>query len=218
MKIRKVSSFLILSLTIASCKNSTDTPTSTDLIPLKTGNQWIYETTVYNDSGIATKKTIDTTIVGTDFNAQGLMWHFLTWNGVGGFLSSRNNGLWSYDSSNQKSFLEYQYPTLAGNEYIAEYDSTSNGFGKEITVLRIKVISTNELVTTAIGKFSCYHYQYDMELTSSHGDVTDVGELLQDIYFAPNVGLLKVTEPRFTSDGKPNGFYLISVLKQYTLK
>ena len=71
MKITVVFSFVVLSLTMTSCKNSTETILSTDLIPLKEGNEWIYETKIYNDSGIVMKISTDTLRVGFGLNEKG---------------------------------------------------------------------------------------------------------------------------------------------------
>ncbi len=208
----------LISFTIISCKTSTNTPASSDLIPLKTGNEWIYQTNSYDRSGNITTTITDTTTISSDLIAQGMTWHYLSPKGIGGFISNRNNGLWSFDTATQKVILLYEYPSFSGNSYVAEYDSVSyNLGGKSIFQISIKIISTNEEVSTPAGVFSCYHFQYEADDTQQHGDVTSIGIYAQDVYIAPDIGLVMVTEPKYTN-GSQDGSNILSLLKEYHLK
>lgn len=212
----------ILFILLIGCKSSTENISSGDLLPLHEGNQWVYQTTFYNDSlpAIITQDT--STIIGNSMK-DGVNFYEMRKNRIIDFLSNQREGLWSVDTSTQKILLAYEYPSYPGNEYIAEYDTSSTDSSKTISEIRVNLLSTNEQVITPAGNFNCYHYHCESEqvyfrINAIFQSVSITNyEQLKDIYFAPNIGIVKITVPRHIGIDS-NNFRMTSVLKEYILK
>lgn len=212
----------ILFLILISCKSTTESPSVIDLLPLHAGNQWIYQTSVYRDS-LPPIIMQDTATVSSTSTKDSLMLYEIRKNGASDFYRNRYNGLWTIDSSTQNLILVYEYPSFPGNEYIAEYNTSSSDSSKTVTEVRMNLLSTNEHVITPAGSFYCYHYHYESEIVYFLTDIIFNSvtiknhQIVKEIYFAPGVGIVKATIPRSVYNGFPNGLRMISELKQYSL-
>jgi len=73
------------------------------------------------------------------------------------------------------------------------------------------------MVNTKAGVFSCYHYQFILDATTLAGSTSQVAD---DIFIAPNVGIIKVVEPTdgvFVGVTASNPVLTTTVLKDYKL-
>jgi hypothetical protein len=222
MKINCIVSSISFVLALASCKSTVESIPPNDLLPLKEGNEWIYETKIYDDSGTVIKISIDTLRIGYDLKVNGRVWHKLVQTNLlasGEFFENRSNGLWTFDSSNQKALLTYQFPSSAGFSYIVEeIDTDYNSKSWSHSKITDSIVAISEKVAVLAGNFNCYHYILNFDYEDRNDDVIDATFFSKNIYFCPNIGIIKVTVPMSVYDGNPKGFYMTSELTKYTLK
>lgn len=218
MKIAVFSFSLLLSFAAMSCGSSSDSVTSAYLIPMKEGNQWIYEITELDSTGSQISSRFDTVRVGTDSVINGEVWHKLIHTDVNGYFNlstNRNTGFWEY-----KNFLRYKYPSNAGDvfdtmEFAVIGPST-------FTIAFRKVEATNIPVVVSGVSYNCYRYQWISELFDKTSNTLLSKDTIEDAYVSPSIGLVKLVQfPIVNGTINNNGhedFTLITELKSYTLK
>ncbi|MBX2989832.1 MAG: hypothetical protein KF749_01545 [Bacteroidetes bacterium] len=150
----KTNLFLIGAMVFfVSCSKDTE-PTATGtngtdvILPLKVGNQWIYQLT-YSDT---TRPSYDTiavtrdTLIGTEqwFLVRDL--RFFSF-GVGPretWWTNRSTGLWGRDSG--VSWLEWKFPASVGDSYLRPDGDT------------VRILATNVPISVPAGRFPSYQY------------------------------------------------------------
>jgi hypothetical protein len=215
----------VLTLFLASCNYSPESGKSGVLIPLKTGNQWIYEETVKDSLGNVITSKIDTSNIGLTVAIKGETWYFFTPPGEksidAGLFANRFNGLFQLDEQSNAALLEFPYPASVGFEAVLFADTSF--FNDIIDRVLVRLVAINEAVDTKKGTFFCYHYQAlaEEKIISINQIATSPSLQKEDIYIAPNIGIIKMVEP---SDGISFDSTFISSttrtiqLTDYTLK
>lgn len=134
-------SLFILFFIVIGCKddNNIVNPSveTIEIIPLKVGNFWSYQTTIYDTLGSIVSTIIDSTRIISDTLINGKKYFIfstgvLRWNNDAGFWITI-----AYDS-----LLLYKYPANVGDEY--SYN--------------IKVICKDSSIVIPKGTFKCYGY------------------------------------------------------------
>ncbi|MDP4220207.1 MAG: hypothetical protein Q8916_08130 [Bacteroidota bacterium] len=191
---------LSVSFLAASCKSPSSPSQANygDLIPIKTGNQWIYQSTSSDTTGNVIAVHTDTSIVGLAVEIDSSIWNVFTFPGStllqAQFISSRNDGLWLFDDQQSGTpLLEFKYPSNIGEENVVLNDSSGLGNGSVIQFVT-KLVSSTESVTTKAGVFICYHYQDMFKVLSPSGNV-QFSQNVADIFITPGVGIIKISEP-----------------------
>lgn len=171
IKDNSYSMIICILLTVSSCnKEEQKSPNSAqintlEIMPLKVGNEWVYKVTDYEVSGQIEdqKEEIWTVVKDTVISNEKV---FYTNEGFS--YLNRNDGLYTYDSTDSTYTKFVKYPGIVGESFTT--------FSGE----RSTIISTNKMVTGPAGTFNCYQYS------------TIISSLLTEvIYFSPGSGLIK---------------------------
>jgi hypothetical protein len=169
-----LSTLLILSIAVASCRrddSAVNTTESNQIVPLKIGNQWVYENVYYDTLGRQTREVIDTVTIAKDTTIAGEKWFRLVGSvGYSFDVTNRTNGYSYYFSG---AILQYKYP-VALNERYQTFVATPND-----TML---VSSLNAATTTPAGTFTAYKYDRYVP-----GRAT----VRQTSWVTPNQGIIK---------------------------
>ncbi|HEY6907393.1 MAG TPA: hypothetical protein VI230_07975 [Ignavibacteriaceae bacterium] len=133
-------SLIIYCFILNGCKNESNVIVppivTTEIVPLKVGNSWLYQTTVYDTMGNIVSSTFDSFSVVSDTLINGQYYFTLStgvirWNDVSGF--------WMLAAPD--SLLLYKYPAEVGDTYGT-----------------LKVICKDSLIVILKGTFKCYGY------------------------------------------------------------
>lgn len=177
---KQISFVIVLTMIVlGSCKKS-DTPVANvfQILPLKTGYNWHYRTTI-NDTIILNHDNVvekDTTI-GSNEN-----WFILTYDqNTRMICKNRVDGLWFFITNST-------FPQGVESLYY-RYPSTENYRYQTVDGVVVTVASLSTKVTVSAGTFHCY--QYNTTYPS--------GEVYSE-YFAPGVGMI-LLEKYDTSGG-----------------
>ena len=150
MKIICIVSLAACSLFLGSCHYDGSGGSSGVIIPLKTGNQWIYQETTTDSLGHILETTTDTASVGLSVSIDGIEWFFFTGPGDSPFdatlSTNKNDGFWIHGDQGSGSLLFIPYPAAPGYDYLLASDTSF--FDTTISQTRIKIKSANELVNT----------------------------------------------------------------------
>ena len=93
-------------------------------------------------------------------------------------------------------FILFKYPALSGEEYIIQDDTLLGMSDSLILRSKVKVISTNENVTSTKNEvFSCYHYRISNEQIDLQSGATTYISPYTEIYISPGKGIIKIIEP-----------------------
>lgn len=184
-----------------SCKNGPPGPprppeildNSDGLIPLRVGNEWIYQYYLYDTSGAVIATFLDTVKVKKDTVLGNERWYnaprlkpadvdFLD------FYTNRINGLWVRrrvirpDWDTAFYYLTFKYPVDQGQFWGSQLgDST-------------RAISINEIVTTPSGVDTCIKYEDHFQLYAADGIIfyyylrPNKGWVMFEIYSKTNSG------------------------------
>ena len=158
---------LFLAVIFVGCNNDSNPPV---IMPLKIGNQWTYENTLFATNIYPIMRdTLITKIVG-DTIYQNEEW----------FKTSDN---WYYSNRSNGAFLTFlpykpsliaKYPCFVGDTFYCEGYNTFK-----------KVISTNGVVATSLGSFICIQYRHTgIDLSSNTSWYIDE-------FYCPNYGLIR---------------------------
>ncbi len=183
---------------IAGCGESSpsgnDDPNNAKvLLPLAVGNQWRYETTIYDSTGKSKKQT-DTTTIRRDTTIQGEKWFFFN-NDTDPPTASRGDGVYYWDTKANAARIFLRYPGTVGSSY-------------ERGSQRYTLSSINTTVNVPAGSFTCY--QVVLTDQNSPG-VTGT------ISIAPGIGTVKIEAVNARPDGSVKGSARME-LTSYTLK
>ncbi len=174
---------MIVVLFFASCEESEvvviPVPT-TQIIPLKVGNTWKYETITYDSLGLEKNRFVEARSIKAETTLAGEKWFYGSI--FPGYITIRSNGLWykilpfpfSYSDIDGEPGLVIPFPLKVNQSEIGYA-------GKTYTMLDEDV-----LITTPAGKFRCYQYRISLRPNTSGPDHND-------IYYAAGVGLVKET-------------------------
>jgi len=141
-------------------------PESGGIIPLRTGNQWIYLITSYDTIGRPRGAFIDTNRITKDTLIGSAYWFNL--NG-GLYVTNKSDGVWYYDQGNTYKML----PSALNDSVI--YSSTDS--------IYIKLVSQTAPVLTPAGRFTAY--KYELVFANHLQFVPNV------YYYVPNIGLVE---------------------------
>lgn len=108
-----------------------------EIVPLKVGNTWSYQTTVYDTSGNIVSTTVDSFSVVSDTLINGKKYFIFS---SGALRWNNDTGFWITMAPD--SLLLYKYPANVGDEY--SYS--------------LKVICKDSSIVVPKGTFKCYGY------------------------------------------------------------
>ena len=136
-----------------------------ELLPLKIGNNWTMQRTLYSPPGTFWLVDAMTFIVRSDTVLDNQTWYLTT----EGALRNGTDGLYAY---NLGPLLVFKYPSIPNDTFSIQ--------GNTITV-----ISTNEPKKVGPNLLLCYHYSESI-LSSN--------DILLQYYFAPGIGWVHLEE------------------------
>ena len=142
-------------------------------MPLKLGNYWKMEHTLYDSLGNVFY--IDTTSQEVVRDTLLNNVHLFSFGSYKYYYTNNADGLWDYifdSSGNEEHYLYLKYPCKAGDIY--DYQT-----GRPPVV--VTVVSTNETVQVKAGSFSCILYRFDFPEIPSH----------TNIYATSGIGIVK---------------------------
>lgn len=182
--------FILTALLIYNCSESTESYTSSfGLIPLAIGNQWHYQLTTYDSSGVIKSYDNITTSVERDTSIDGIKWYGYSDVPAGIWYTNKwRSGYWIYEtlnsgySSPDTSWLVYKYPTHVGDIY-EHFES------------QIEVINIDEIVLVSAGEFKVIHLVFTY--TPPLNYLFDSFE----IFIAPGIGIIKTMQIGKNYDG-----------------
>jgi hypothetical protein len=157
------------------------------ILPLKTGNMWIYDVFALDTAKnrhillkVDTFEVLQDTVINNEtwWDTQQLGYDKLGHRNKA-WMINRKDGLWMHMKGDTGEFLWAKYPSLIEDEYggpILGVPSTS------------KVLTNSIAVEVPAGKFDCYAF----------GQYIGKEHILTRYYFAPNVGLIKMEIPDST--------------------
>jgi hypothetical protein len=184
---RSILLLVVLIIVSLSCKKDENPASPSDtglpILPLKTGNAWVFRWTSYDTTGATTGTGNDTLMVGRDTLISGAAWYQFTAPEV--FWTNKADGAWRLISgpSPLPSALAFKYPANAGDVWNLPLTS-------EVT-LQLIVVSTGVSVTVPKGSYNCYQYN------SLYGT-----RMVEGDYLCPGVGLVAYDVYSVTSSGR----------------
>jgi len=183
MKIYNTKFTLILSgvLLIFAC-SSENNPVipiasgSDGLIPLKVGNSWTYQSTVYDlDSNITFQGTYLQEVLAS-IVIDKLTWYYIDKEPKAGQYpryTNKEDGYYELYSANKIGELMFKYPCSKGESYF---------FSDHY----INVLSIDTNITTTLGNFSCILYRRQFFDTGGSGQY-----FVTEWYVSPDIGIIK---------------------------
>ncbi len=200
--------FLISSLLYIGCSDTTEPSETTELIPLKVGNQWILENFHSPGSGLPDETTYDTLqIVGTTQSGDITYYNFTNNSSKDtSYIYQKGNDYYSLDGS--RIDYGYTYPAEVGK---VNYRDTLYWPGDTVIVTYF-LAEKDHPVSVPAGTFTCYKYQVDYRYTND-------GSLYRQnfSYIAPGIGPIS-DETYFPVVGGSMRLSDRSRLMSYTLK
>ena len=145
---------------------------SSVLMPLNVGNQWTYQNTMVDSSGVVRFSSTIIYKIFRDTLIQNEKWYLYGTNTTpSAWMANRADGLWIMPAPGNisQSRVWYKYPANVNDSWIV--------FNAAVTLA-----AANISLTVPLGTFSCL--QYTVSDTSS-------GAGLETIYFAPGKGIIK---------------------------
>jgi hypothetical protein len=209
---------LLLAAIVTGCGGSNhifDPPQSTSdvLIPLSSGNKWMYRTILKDEDGKVLVSTIDSSTVNLSTTVIDQKWFFYSAlealaPGDVTLLRNADQGVFQLRENTQTELLTFKYPAKVGEIYTLFADEFSS-FSSSV-----EVVSIDTEITTEKGIFKCYEYHF---LT------TDGINSTVTMFIAPHIGIVKEVETNavLTSEGSPDpivGATLERVLINYTIQ
>ncbi len=178
---------LLLSLTIfmlSSCKKSNPVgpSSSQQILPLKLGNIWLMEYTVYDSTGTVEGMVYDTDTVARDTVISGITWYHVSGKVFDGYFADKSDGLYGLSSPTVEALL-FKYPAKVGDTWNAQVDIS--------TTYQVTLQSDNASVTVPKGTYVCYDYQ--MLLNSQPGF---------EVYLNPGLGFVAMDVYSITKSGR----------------
>ncbi|MDH3269448.1 MAG: hypothetical protein OEM46_11405 [Ignavibacteria bacterium] len=197
--------FILTSLVIYNCSESTEPDNSiSELIPLKIGNTWNYNRTVYDSTGAVIYDENITSTVEKDTTINGIEWFDYNDVPAGIWFTNKSTGYWAFVNAstgnflNDTSFIVYKFPTQVGDLY-------------DIPGSTVEVIAIDEIVLVPAGKFKIIH------LVSTYP--SPISYLMDsfEIFIAPGVGIIKRMQIGKKYDGT-KFIVFTSELESYSIK
>jgi hypothetical protein len=175
-------SFVVFTLSSCSKSNPTGASGSQQILPLKLGNTWLMQYTVYDTTGAVEGMIYDTATVVTDTVISGVTWYHISSKVFGGGLTAdKSDGLWEYTSSTPSLF--FKYPANVGDTWNAPMNASST--------YQITLESDSASVTVPKGTYTCCDYQL---LLNSQPAV--------EAYLCPGVGFVAIDVYSITKSGR----------------
>lgn len=163
---------------ISGCKSKSNpvVPPSIpqNIMPLSVGNYWKYQRVYYDPNGNITNVDTFKVAITKDTIINFTTWFFDDYFWI--YYNNKSDGLWIY--SNISSWLMWKYPAQIGETYYAGSDT-------------VKVISTDKALTTLIGVYHCYSYEYNFR------------GLPIDTFISPGLGIVYSESAISINNGKP---------------
>jgi len=174
---------LALLFTISSCKKSNPVgpSNSQQILPLKIGDTWLIEYTVYDTTEAIEGTMYDTAMVKTDTVISGVTWHRVSSITIDGVFTDKSDGLWGFGSTG--GFVIFRYPANVGDTWNAPMNSSAT--------YEITLESDSASVTVPKGTYVCYDYR--MLLNS-------LPKL--EVYLSPGVGFVAMDVYSTTKSGR----------------
>jgi hypothetical protein len=183
---KQVCFLLLTAILIAGCFDSPTSSTSSVIMPLKVGNQWIGRVT--SDSSGTSIVSYDTLTIVQEVVINNETWYKAN---TGDFYINRANGLLSTPNPNQSGDCAcnvIQYPASRGDTILAPEVLVLVPGNPEPVTQKVgrEVLATDSTITVPAGSFSCYHYMMKLYsptnarlvFPNEHFYVPDLGPVL----------------------------------------
>lgn len=169
---------VIISMLTLNCSEESEIQNAgvRELLPLKTGNKWNYETVSAGNNVSYHYNEVRGDTALSPVQAPNEKWFIFGYDTeINSYCINKSDGLW-FLSESGTPILYYKNPAVNSDEYTTT-DST-----------HIRIVSNNEKVTVKGGSFSCIHYD------------TYNKYFAFDEYWAPGVGLVHLTKYQLNSN------------------
>jgi hypothetical protein len=171
-------------LTISSCKKSNPVSSSSSsgqILPLETGNTWVYRYTDFDTSGAAYATGYDTLVVGRDTFVGNDTWYQIRLD----LWTNKSDGAWQMAMvpDSLAPTLVFKYPADVGETWTPQVDPWDT--------CQVSVQANNTSMTVPKGTYTCYQYRW---VINSH--------LMVDDYMCPGMGLIAMDTYLATSSGR----------------
>lgn len=201
---KRISTLLLLitALAITGCESETGPGTTpATLIPLKEGNYWVYENSVYDSVGTLLGRAYDTITIGKAVTIDGQVWYEKLRSGFtvpadSATYSNQPDGVWEryvLPVGALTQFL-YKYPTVANDTFALRIGKP---FPVDIEKAFSMTVATNEQAVVPAGTFTTIHYRRFLQALDSVTMEVRSSLVVADQYVAPGVGLVKSTSQSF---------------------
>ena len=149
---------------------------SSEIIPLKVGNTWVWQITNYDTSGTISSTTSDSLWVSQDTVLNGQK-YFLLWEQQKNSDGTINQSASNYFARN----IQSGYSRRDGNQETVLYNYPyQNG--------DTTVIASNVSVTVPTGTYNCLEYHIPVGSYFANGHLQT---LMANFYICPNIGIVK---------------------------
>lgn len=178
-------SVMIGALAAAGCGSDADapsgpSPTSTDLMPLKVGNQWSYNVEEFDTTGRQTSTKAQSNVVTADTMIQGTTWYFLN-DDRATPTRTAGDGVYYWDTKRDASY-----------RYIAT--PVSVGSFQEKGSQRFTVASSSARIDAPAGSYN------SVQILVTDSNIPSVSSVIS---VAPGVGLVGLDVMYRRADGTP---------------
>lgn len=202
---------MILSGCTKTVDNNAAQNTTASLWPLKAGNVWVYQDSIYDATGNTTDTYLDSTFISTQTtNSNGLNFYAyndsLGWFGASSFVAvdGSNTSLYLMDSINTSAYLFFSLTPSGGFLTDSSADASTSSNAESDALYGFKT-------TFNINGYTCYK---NLE------NVTDVdGNIIYSnvYYVSPGIGVVRIEE--YSLDPNSSTLYLdySQTLKSYKL-
>jgi len=191
-----------VSITKISYTKVLDNQSTSVIMPLKPGNQWIYKVTKYDMNGSMQSQGYDTIRVLSEININGEKW-FNVINPLDNaidttLLTNTDVGLWlKCNCNDSKSRLKAQYPVNYQQYFSGDFQALSltngNTFKTYMDTMNIWAKAENiSNFVTPTGNYNCIKYRNWLEKKTLNADpLPDKVDPYMIEYYVPDFGLLR---------------------------
>ncbi len=147
------------------------------VMPLETGNRWLYQLINYDSSGVVQRIDIVGWRVKGDTEVHGEKWYFMSGT-TGGMWANRQDGIWywlSQPASSSVPILFAKHPAVVGDVWTGEIGHDS---------ISIELVARDTDIAVPLGPFRCNRYEYKLK---SNG----MSRLLATKYYCIGIGLVR---------------------------
>ncbi|GAB3538887.1 hypothetical protein GCM10027443_34670 [Pontibacter brevis] len=195
-----LSSLLFFSL--ASCERDNDILPVEEVVPLRVGNEWVYEVKDYDTNGNLITTSSLKNRVQKDTIIQNSTWYILS---DGQIVRNSHEGYVYYNKTAREAVTIYQRHNYGGIGYMYKYHDY------DLLVMTTRSLQ-QDTVTAASEKYASYVFRIENQYKSQFDGATHT--IKQEDYVAPGIGLVRADKHYVNSEKVMQRYELV----RYTVK